>query len=941
MFRSNLSSGGSVSSVRSTPASSSSSGARHRPVPQLTNSSTTTSSTRTGRESNTNRRRTASQDGLQTADGKSSPQSQVSPSYLQQQQQLLTRGTPPPSTSLTPPHPPKIQEETEDGQSISSEQSRQPRSSRGSQRVIHAHKISDNNNYSYTHHHYPPITKSYSSSTGSAPQKPNVNQAQAQAIPNHHPFLPTNTHTHTPPLMIRHSSLSPPRSYPQVHRRATSTQQHTLMPTSSATSSHTIMERNAVQAVIDDLNKAIGHDRRMAALSNACQEFDHWDTHRHDLEISLGAVNVLSLVLSMTSETDEVQMRMICAALEMIYRASPAMIQQSYKEVGKPLLPVLLRFLSTCEAHSAAHYNNSSSNNNNNNNNRILITDVTLLNITKVLLYFSRVPSLRTTLVQQHQGLLHALARVATTTHTTTSTTINSTSFSPTSSNNTITSYDTQPQRIQLQNQHWVIPLESRIARIRVIANLANEEENRAAIYQHVIDAIITLAIWDTNESVKEYAAAALMDLAAADRKITIEMVNNHTNILHALIHLLGLCNTTTTPNTTNSTYHNNMDVREYALTAIQNLAFPKENRIPLITFQGGILLEALKQILLLGESSSSCIHTTATPSDDAAPSSCGTNYYKAQRRAAGAITNLTCKETVELLANHEGLLETLVKISCCKTSGISKSIKAERNNTRKCISEMEEDNEVQATQKRSSIALIKMANCMTSTMSCHNRLLQSLIQTIHHSTSSYPSSSSLSSSSSIEDYSTIANILRTKARIAENRLSMARFPNLLDILSQIAITTSASMPSSSRRRVMNSSSGILQSQEDAIRALMHLTNEPANLIIMGAHEKVLDALVYGASLTPSAFLSLKEEERQQQQRHWDVIRLSSLTAIERLATDVTNRRAMARRNGILVALAMAVEREAMDEQATTSNSSVSDQKSFARALLMSLLLAM
>jgi hypothetical protein len=546
-----------------------------------------------------------------------------------------------------------------------------------------------------------------------------------------------------------------------------------------------------------------------------------------------------------------------------------------------------------------------------------------------VLLYFSRVPSLRTTLVQQHQGLLHALARVAT------STTINSTSLSPTSSNNTTASYDTQPQRIQLQNQHWIIPQESRVARIRVIANLANEEENRAAVYHHVIDAIITLAIWDTNESVKEYAAAALMDLAAADRKITIEMVNNHTNILHALIHLLAV--TTTTPNTTTSTYHNNMEIREYALTAIQNLAFPKENRFPLITFQGGILLEALKQILLLGESSSpSSIHAPA-PSAVAATSSCGTNYYKIQRRAAGAITNLTCKETVELLANHVGLLETLVNISCCKTSRTPKSIKAERNNTRKCISEEEENNEVQATQKRSSIALIKMANCITSTMSCHNLLLQSLIQTIqHHSSSSYQSSSS-----STEDYSTIANILRTKARIADNRLSMARFPNLLEILSQIAITSSTSMSSLSRRRVMSSSSGILQSQEDAIRALTHLTNEPANLIIMGAHEKVLDALIYGASLAPPAFLSLMEEERQQQQRHWEVIQLSSLTAIERLATDVTNRRTMARRSGILVALAMAVEREAMEEEAATSNSSVSDQKSLAKALLMSLLLAM
>jgi hypothetical protein len=36
----------------------------------------------------------------------------------------------------------------------------------------------------------------------------------------------------------------------------------------------------------------------------------------------------------MTSEDDEVQMRMICAALEMVYRASSESLIKSYKEVG-------------------------------------------------------------------------------------------------------------------------------------------------------------------------------------------------------------------------------------------------------------------------------------------------------------------------------------------------------------------------------------------------------------------------------------------------------------------------------------------------------------------------------------------------------------------------------------------------------------------------------
>ena len=135
-------------------------------------------------------------------------------------------------------------------------------------------------------------------------------------------------------------------------------------------------------------------------IANACEEFDHWDNNKHDLEISLGAANVLSLFLSMTSEDDEVQMRMICAALEMVYRASSESLIKSYKEVGGPLIPVLLRFLESCKKSASFH-------NNNTNNSNKASADVSIINISKVLIYFSRVPALRTSLIKQHSGLLH------------------------------------------------------------------------------------------------------------------------------------------------------------------------------------------------------------------------------------------------------------------------------------------------------------------------------------------------------------------------------------------------------------------------------------------------------------------------------------------------------------------------------------------------------
>jgi hypothetical protein len=894
MFRNNPSSGGSVSSVRSTPAGRNRYQQQQQPQQQT-------------------RQRTLSQDGpLLTAIKPTVATAVPSSSSAHNHHQQMLRGTTNTSTTTTTTTNPaafyryqQIQEE-EDLQSVSSEQSRQPRSSVGSRRSNNTQLNPDSYdpNNSYANYYYPPITKSYSSSTATNSNTPTRARAALHTTTSHPPNMmmtnpnstaptplgtaaaaATTTTMHRPP-MIRHNSLSPPRTHPQQHRRATSTQQAPPTPppplpphTANTPSSHhylTNMKRS-VQRVIDDLNKAIGHDRRMAALSNACQEFDHWDTQKHDIEISLGAVNVLSLVLSMTSDTEEVQMRMICAALEMVYRASPSMIHQSYKEVGKPLLSVLLRFLSTCESYSAAAYTTTSNNNNNNTSptttNKILITDITLLNITKVLLYFSRVPALRTSLVQQHQGLLHALARVA-----------------ATASNVKASSMDNNWSK--LSQQQWILPQESRVARIRIIANLANEEENRAVIYEHVVDALVTLAVLDPSDSAREYAAASLMDLAA-HKQITIDMVTNHPNVLHALIQL---------------TLSNNskIETREYALTAIQNLAFAKENRDRLITFQGGILLEALKQILLFSSTPSSPLSIAAENSTTTTTNENGRktntppatiNYDKARRRAAGAITNLICKDTVELMGNHEGLLEALVKVSTSR-----------RNDTK----DNSNSNEVEATRQRASIALTKMANCINSTMSCHNRLLASLIQT-----------------NTMEDFSTVASILRTKARIVENRYSMARYPNLLETLSYIA--------------TLPSSRGIFQPQEDAIRALMHLTNEPTNRKLMGVHEEVLDALVYGASIVPSdaarnEIAHMTEEQEQEQRQHWEVIQQSSLTAIERLATEVTNRRTMAHHSGVLVALALAVEREATEH--SDSNADLT-HKRFAKALLMSLLVAM
>ncbi len=86
-------------------------------------------------------------------------------------------------------------------------------------------------------------------------------------------------------------------------------------------------------------------------------------------------------------------------------------------------------------------------------------------------------------------------------------------------------------------------------------------------------------------------------------------------------------------------------------------------------------------------------------------------------------------------------------------------------------------------------------------------------------------------------------------------------------------------------------------------------------------NKTILDALVIGASMDDGEL----------------EIRESAIRAIERLATEFSNRAYMARHDGLLVAVAKATEREAKLQDAGAA----SDHAFLAKPLLMSLLVAM
>lgn len=211
-----------------------------------------------------------------------------------------------------------------------------------------------------------------------------------------------------------------------------------------------------VRTIQTVLNKSLSDEKRIVVLNNACAEFDHWDEAKHNAELHFGAADVLTMYLS--NSEDDNELRMICSALEMVFRSSPNHVKHSYQKVGTSIVPLLLRLLERCESQKEAHAN------------------VMINNITKILLIFSRVPDLRATLARQAE-MFDALKRVST---------------------------------ARLDD-------DCRVLRMRLLANLANCESNKVIILNHpgLLEALLRVAALDTSEAAREYAGLSLMDLAA------------------------------------------------------------------------------------------------------------------------------------------------------------------------------------------------------------------------------------------------------------------------------------------------------------------------------------------------------------------------------------------------------------------------------------------
>jgi len=230
--------------------------------------------------------------------------------------------------------------------------------------------------------------------------------------------------------------------------------------------------------------------------------------------------------------------------------------------------------------------------------------------------------------------------------------------------------------------------------------------------------------------------------------------------------------------------------------------------------------------------------------------------------KATSVLASLVCPETAGRMGQHKGLLDTLA------------------------ITSMKDKNA--HVQKGSSVALTKIASHVTIKMECYEALLDALVV------------ASLSKCAT-----NVSAVIRAKTRNAENRITMARHPGILDTLADICANPESS----------------LRDKENAVRAILHLTNEKYNLNVV-CNKNILDALVICASADDPKMNDIQQV---------------AIQAIVKLATERSNRKYMAKHDGMLVAITKAVDKEAALEE-----SGAGMEQSFqAKPILMSLLVAM
>ncbi|KAL3791020.1 hypothetical protein HJC23_003009 [Cyclotella cryptica] len=541
-----------------------------------------------------------------------------------------------------------------------------------------------------------------------------------------------------------------------------------------------------LRQLLDAVNMSIlPNTLRLSSLAQAVEFFDHRDRAMHDSELQEGAAYVLyhklglALRLSKGMDTEEAdtaahasallpnktgepkhylsyqqhlasstqlqqqseydkEIAMICSCLEMVHRANPDAIAQTWDECGVEILPLLVSvlerpFLKIERAVWRAMQEKSNVPGSLERAAAVAVTrdqKLAVQKVTKVLAMYSLVPEAKRPMCEC-AGMLKWLTRIIDTHNYNRvkpgapaiggTASVKSNLARPNDHKNMDVHSTENEKRMELASRATsgsglYMTEAARFNTIATLTNLAALEENRMPMLREpgLMDNVCRAVHNERSDVPKQCSALAIMNLSNGDPDHVPEMASNDL-VLETLLKLMK---------------EDNPETRRNAVVTIFNIACSDQNTVRLARYRDGTILEALTN--LVGSDDPVRLHDEARAS------------------AAETIFNMSCSdiaETTDRMANHAGLLECLAVTLRGEHTGLE-------------------------VKMYCSATLRRMAELIRYPMIAQGALLSALVK-----------------ASTWTSTDCIAEAFRAQALVPENCVIMAQHHGLLNSLSRLALT--------------------------------------------------------------------------------------------------------------------------------------------------------
>lgn len=568
----------------------------------------------------------------------------------------------------------------------------------------------------------------------------------------------------------------------------------------------------STRQVIDGINLAVTQTQRINILTNAISIFHHTNETEHDTEIKMGAANALCLKLGYVFLQSQREMTekssihndnwrevfMICSILSMIYGGcSDQAREKSFDNIGiTELLSLLVQVIESYQRYRLQIQSKIKTGTQTDTLETKIYNSV--VKSTQVIRSFAKLNLAKAQLVNWNDGYLLCVL---------------------------VTTLDVKLKNKENNdeaklNRRQFTKVEVEAAGLIKDLTHRAQDGTKVKIFNHpgLIDIIVKTTLitdFDSEEDSTniaspdsnytkciEYSSAIIWNLAITN-ELKVPLATS-LNVLDAVLRL-----------TANSC----TKAKKNAVSALGNLASEEKNKLYLVNYQNGIIINTLMKIV-------------------ASDTDCG-----ARRRAARTLRCISDRNAAQVLVNHQGFIELMAKSA---------------------TTECDRDTRLQVVE-----AIVSIASAMLQTKSNLDQILKAIVQIINDSTN-------------VECLEIISSDLLQQLLKTIDCSSLSCSPELLKAISKMAMIkqSSAGLKRQSAealkmlcsaeenkqimvcRPVLDALSSLAslygleeKTRTAAVEAIISLTSLKSNRTMMAEHEKLLTTLVNFALSSPEGKL--------------------------------------------------------------------------------------